>query len=211
MNKSKITGEHTIWKEFQLLMKAEKPSSSIEFLRKVGALKTLLPELDRCYGVEQNNKYHIHTVYEHCIYACDACVKYDPRIRFAALIHDIGKPDTKGENKNGTTFHKHEVVSAKLTRKIVKRFNIKHSDADFIIFLVSNHMYHYESRWKTSTVLRFIQRVGLHSGYIGRMDKFPLFQLRHADRSSRGLEPITKKQLDFEYRLEKVIRENFSK
>lgn len=201
----------SVWRELSRLLKSPKPSEGIEWLRKIGALKIILPELDNCFGVEQNSKYHKYSVYEHCIYACDACVKYDSKVRFAALIHDIGKPATKGKNSNGTTFHKHEVVSTQLARKIVKRLEMNKVDSDFTVLLVSNHMYHYDRQWKTSTVIKFIQKVGLHKKYIGRMDKFPLFQIRHADRMGRGLNPITKKQLDFEDRLEKTLREEFSK
>lgn len=195
-----------IWNEFKRLMRSKTPSVGIELLRVTGILKEVLPEMDMCYGVEQNNDYHKYTVYEHCLLACDSCVKYDPRIRFAALIHDIGKPSTKGTNENGITFHRHEVESTKLARKIVKRFKIKRTDAAFIVTLVSNHMYHYDRKWKISTVAKFMRRVGLHKGYLGRMNKFPLFQIRHADRMGRGLNPITTKQLDFENRLEEVIR-----
>ena len=202
---SRVNGAQ-IWKEFKRLMKSKTPSTGIELLRTTGILKEVLPEIDNCYGVEQNNKYHKYSVYEHSLFACDSCVKHDPRIRFAALIHDTGKPSTKGTKENGITFHRHEVASTQLARKIVKRFKIKHSDATFIISLVSNHMYQYDRKWKTSTVVKFIYRVKLHKGFIGRMDKFPLFQIRHADRMGRGLNPITKKQLDFEARLEKVIR-----
>lgn len=196
----------SLWREFKRLLRAKLPSAGIEILRKTNILKEILPELEACYWVEQNKKYHKYTVYEHCLFACDACADYDPRLRFAALIHDVGKPPTKGTNKNGITFHKHEVESTKMARRIVKRLRLKKVDGNFVVLLVSNHMYQYDRKWKDSTVVKFIRKVGLHKGFIGKMSKFPLFQLRHADRMGRSLHPITKKQLDFEKRLERTLK-----
>ena len=189
------------------MLRAETPSIGIEFLRTTGILAIILPELDACHGVDQNKKYHAYTVYEHCLKACDKCVATDVRLRFSALIHDVGKPSTKGTNTNGITFHKHEVVSTKMSKLIVSRFGLKKSDALFIVLLVANHMYQYDMVWKDSTVKRFIRRVGLTKKYTGQLDQFPLFQLRHADRRGRGLEPITDKQRDFEARLEKLLKD----
>ncbi|MCK5017465.1 MAG: HDIG domain-containing protein, partial [Candidatus Peribacteraceae bacterium] len=183
-----------IWREFKRVLRAETPSLGIEFLRSAKILKIILPELDTCFGVEQNKKYHSYTVYEHCLKACDECVATDIRLRFSALIHDVGKPNTKGTNSNGITFHKHEVVSTKMTKFIVSRLKFRKKDAQFVILLVANHMYQYDRVWKDSTVKRFIRRVGLTKNYIGCLDQFPLFQLRHADRRGRGLEPLTRKQ-----------------
>ena len=131
----KVNGQQ-FWKEFKRLMRSKTPSIGIDLLRTTGVLKEILPEVAQCYGVGQNITYHKYTVYEHILFACDSCVKHDPRIRFAALIHDVGKPATKGNNKNGITFHKHEVVSTKLAYKVVKRFKIKQSDAKFIVSLI---------------------------------------------------------------------------
>jgi len=197
-------GSH-IWREFKRVLRAEKPSIGIEFLRITGILDIILPELVNCYGVEQNQKYHKYTVYKHLLEACDACVRDNVIIRFSALVHDIGKPDTKGFGANGITFHKHEVVGTKMCRKIVQRFDLGKSDAMLLLSLVSNHMYQYDRVWKDSTVRRFIRRVGLTKEYIGRMDEFPLFQLRYADRMGRGLPPNTSKQQDFEDRLTQVL------
>jgi len=195
-----------LWREFKGVLMAEKPSIGIEFLRRTGILQIILPELNDCFGVKQNIKYHKYTVYEHCLLACDSSVD-EVRIRLAALIHDVGKPITKNTNNNGITFHKHEVASTKMCRLIVRRFGLNKKDANFITLLVSNHMYQYDRVWKDATVKKFITKVGLSKEYIGRINEFPLFQIRHADRMGRGLAPNTRKQQDFEDRIEKVLKE----
>lgn len=194
-----------IWREFKRILRAEKPSLGITFLHDTGVLKIILPELEDCYGVEQNVKYHKHTVFEHCLLACDSCDNSDVRLRFAALIHDIGKPPTKSKNETGITFHKHEVFSTRMARKVVIRFRLKKNDAAFIVGLVQNHMYQYDRAWKDSTVKKFIRRVGLDKRFLGDLQQFPLFKLRNADRMGRGLPPVTQKQKDFEERLDKML------
>jgi len=205
-NKLKHTSGKVIWKELQRLLKTQYPSIGIEFLRNTGVLQIILPELYECLGVDQNIKYHKYTVYEHCLKACDCCENNDIRLRFAALIHDIGKPPTRAMGINGATFHKHEVAGSKMSQTIVSRFNINEEDALFIIGLVSNHMYQYHRDWKDTTVKKFIRKTGITKEYLGRLEEFPLFKLRHADRRGRDLNPITQKQTDFENRIEIILK-----
>lgn len=204
-NKDKLVGNKFIWREFRRLLRADLPSLGIEFLRKVGALKIILPELNSCYGVKQNEAYHKFTVYEHCLFACNSCDREDIRIRMAALIHDVGKPMTKGRNENGITFHKHEVEGTKLAKKIMSRLGINKKDSAFIINLVKYHMYQYDRKWKDSTVKNFVKKVGVTKLYKDNLSEFPLFKLRQADRLGRGIKPITQKQLDFEERMHSLL------
>ena len=60
--------------EIMKLLGTAKPSVGFEYMRETGLLKLCLPELDLCYGVEQN-KYHVHDIYYHSLYACDAAPK----------------------------------------------------------------------------------------------------------------------------------------
>lgn len=196
-----------VWEYLKKILVAQTPSKGIDFLRDIGALKIILPELDNCYAVGQNPRYHKFTVYEHCLKTCDCCKTYDARLKLAALIHDVGKADTIGHNDKGTTFHKHEVSSTKKALRIVKYLGLDEEDANFVVSMVANHMYQYDRVWKDSTVLKFVRRVGLSKEYVGRLNEFPLFVLRQADRMGRELSPYTQKQLDFEARLEKVLLE----
>lgn len=122
------------------LLLTDHPSIGIDFLRRVGVLKKYLPELVACKDVKQNNKYHIDDVYEHCIKVCDATPAV-PSIRWAGLLHDIGKKDAFKDNNGNITFHKHEVYSTRMSRDIVSRLELDHSEE--IVSLVSFHMYHY--------------------------------------------------------------------
>lgn len=188
----------------------ENPAAAINFLRQTGALDAFLPELGRCWDVEQNPRYHIDNVFNHCIKVC-SLVEQDLILRWAGLLHDIGKYEAKNTTiKSGATFHRHEVYGERLAKKIVPRLGLDEKTSSQIIFLVRNHMYHYDRRWTDKTVWRFIKKVGINNNNIGDIGRIPLFLLRRADRASRGLNPVSSKQMDFEARLSKVYFEHLS-
>jgi len=94
----------------------------------------------------------------------DAAPAFDFRLtRLAALFHDIGKPRTRGflEGK-GTTFHMHDVVGAKMTRKRLVALKFPNEDVEKITELVRLHLrFHtYEMGWTDSAVRRYVNDAG---------------------------------------------------
>lgn len=165
--------------ELLKILEAETPSVGIEYLRKSGLLRVILPELADCYEVSQN-RYHIYDVYYHSVYSCDAAPKDSPMIRLAALLHDIGKIPTRQPGEDGDfTFYNHEVVGAKMVKRIMKRLKFSNEQVDIVNNLILNHMFHYTDEWTDGAVRRFIRKVGLDN--IGN-----LFTLRMADRKGNG-------------------------
>ncbi len=165
--------------EIMKLLGTAKPSVGFEYMRETGLLKLCLPELDLCYGVEQN-KYHVHDIYYHSLYACDAAPKDQPLIRLAALLHDIGKVRTRREGADGDyTFYNHEVIGARMVRKLMRRLRFSNSDLDTVNNLVINHMFHYTDDWSDGAVRRFMKKVGVDNIE-------DLFSLREADRVGNG-------------------------
>lgn len=82
----------------------------------------MIPELKRCYAFEQNNKYHIHTVYDHMLYVTDYCETDDFEIKLAALLHDIGKPDKYTEDDLGHGhFYGHPEKSFEIAEELLKK------------------------------------------------------------------------------------------
>lgn len=82
----------------------------------------MIPELKRCYAFEQNNKYHIHTVYDHMLYVTDNCETDDFEIKLAALLHDIGKPDKYTEDALGHGhFYGHPEKSFEIAEELLKK------------------------------------------------------------------------------------------
>jgi putative nucleotidyltransferase with HDIG domain len=99
--------------ELELLMGAPRPSRGLEILREAGLLARWLPELAACRGVPQN-RFHAYDVYFHSLYSYDVAPAEKPEVRWAALLHDIGKPGTRVERDGEGTFHGHAELGAAL-------------------------------------------------------------------------------------------------
>jgi tRNA nucleotidyltransferase (CCA-adding enzyme) len=123
---------------------SKKPSKFFKLMNRLNMLSYVLPELERCIGVKQDRRYHKYDVFTHSIYACDNADP-DINIRLAALLHDIGKPDTRKFIGDRITFHKHESVGASLTKIALTRLKYDNATIAAVSKLVQLHMYHYTS------------------------------------------------------------------
>ena len=139
---------------------AEKPSIMLEGMRQSGLLEKLLPELLRCYGVEQN-RYHELDLYYHTLRSVDE-VPWDGRtlIRWAALFHDLGKVDACANYGPDATYYGHEDISVEITRRVMKRLKFGTGDTVAVVNLVKHHMYHYADEMKDASVRRLVAKVG---------------------------------------------------
>jgi tRNA nucleotidyltransferase (CCA-adding enzyme) len=161
--------------EITKLLSADEPSTGFLLMERSGLLGLILPELERCRGVEQKG-FHRFDVLDHSLYACDGAPKESLAIRLAALFHDIGKPATKSADETGVaTFYGHEAVSAKMAEGILDRLRYPIAMRKRVVTLIREHMFHYEEEWSDAAVRRFIARVGEEF-----MDD--LFLLRMADQ-----------------------------
>jgi poly(A) polymerase/tRNA nucleotidyltransferase (CCA-adding enzyme) len=198
---SNMVSAERIRDEFVKLLQTDVPSVGIEYLRTTGLLAQFLPELAECYGVEQN-KYHSYDVYFHCVYSCDAADKDDPILRLAALLHDIGKVPTRREGDAGDNiFYNHEVVGARMTKRIMRRLKFSNDEIERTVNLVYNHMFHYTDEWTDGAVRRFMRKVGVEN-------LRDLFLLRKADRKGNGSrEGLPQPIYELEKRIQKIIEE----
>ncbi len=188
---AKVSAER-VRDEIIKLLATNLPSVGFEYMRESGLLELCLPELSACLGLEQN-RFHAYDIYYHSLYSCDAAPKEKPLVRLAALFHDIGKVTTRRGSGDGEyTFYNHEVIGARLTRRIMKRLKFSNNDIEYVNNLVINHMFHYTGDWSDGAVRRFMRKVGV--------ENIPdLFVLREADRVGNGTrtglpEPIAKLQ-----------------
>lgn len=198
---AKLVSAERIRDELLKLLEADVPSDGFDCMRRSGLLDIVLPELASTYDMEQN-KYHLHDIYHHCVYSCDAAPKQDPIMRLSALLHDIGKSPSRRLSDSGEfTFYNHEVIGSKTAKKIMKRLKFSNEQIERVANLVSNHMFHYTDEWTDGAVRRFMRKVG--------MDNLSdLFTLRIADRVGNGARsglpaPIT----ILKERIQKVIDE----
>lgn len=174
----KVSVERVRDEIMKMLEQAPKPSYGFELMRESGLLKMFFPELLEGYGVEQN-KFHAYTVYLHNLYTCDNAPADKPLIRLAALLHDVAKPHTRRDSKGRVTFYNHQVVGARMVKRILERLRFSKRDRDFIVHLVYHHMFGYTDEWTDAAVRRFIRK-------IGREFVDDLFDLRVADTIGSG-------------------------
>lgn len=204
--------------EFEKIMQTDKPSVALKALQRTGLLKVFFPELADCVGKGQNPKHHSYNVFDHLIYAVDAAcgLTEDPKVRYGALCHDLGKAPTRavkpgGDGPDDVSFHNHEVVSTRLAFAFFTRYRYPKKFMEEVIALVRQHQYKYDREWTDKAVRRFIRKVGITKADLEDLDNHPLFLLRQADRMGNELKahlPITPKQLDFQRRLTEVYEQS---
>ncbi len=184
--------------ELQKMLGAPKPSVGLEVLREAGLLELWLPELAACRGVPQN-RFHAFDVYFHSLYSCDAARPDKADVRWAALLHDIGKPDTRAERAGEGTFHGHEQLGARLADALLQRLRFPSAMRERIVHLVREHMFDYRPEWSDAAVRRFVSRVGVDS-------VADLFDLRMADALGNGTRgPDTQRLAALARRVDRVL------
>ncbi len=196
--------------EFIKIILSSKPSKYLRIMHETGLMNALIPEVSIGEGVTQNKKYHKYDVLEHCLLSCDY-TEPDLILRLAALLHDVGKPQTREELiKNGQariTFYNHEVLSSKLAKKILKRLKFDKEVVYTVGELIYNHMYNYEpNRWSDAAVRRFIKKAHITNVDLESLESLAVFLLRKADRAANGLglSEVSPRQRAFEKRIRKV-------
>ncbi len=194
----KISAER-IRDEFEKIIMSKNPASGIVMLQKFGLLKNIIPELEEGIGCEQLGE-HIYDVWEHLLHALQhaADKNWPQEIRLSALFHDIGKPrtrrfdGTKAGGKGKYTFYGHEVIGARMARKIMERLKFPKKDNDLVESLVRNHMFFSDTEQITlSAVRRIIVKVGPEHIW-------ELMQIRECDR-------VGMKKKEAPYRLRKYF------
>jgi poly(A) polymerase/tRNA nucleotidyltransferase (CCA-adding enzyme) len=154
--------------EFVKIIMSKDPMAGVGLLVQLGLNKYVVPELEEGVGCEQKGE-HIYDVFEHTLHALGhAGEKGKPlEIRLAALFHDIGKPrtrrwdGTKAGGKGKYTFYGHEVIGARMVKKIMERLRFPKETAEIVEKLVRYHMFFSDTETITlSAVRRIVQAVG---------------------------------------------------
>jgi len=147
-----------VWQELAKGMMEEKPSRMFEVLRACGALQKILPELDRLWGVPQPEQHHpeIDTgVHVMMVVDYAASQDFSLPIRFAALMHDIGKGTTPRELLPKHIGH--EQRSANLLKEVCKRLRVPNDCKELGVMTARFHgKLHQASQMRPDTLLEFL-------------------------------------------------------
>jgi len=150
-----------VWQEMEKALGERSPSRFIEVLRDCGALERILPELDRLFGVPQPEEHHpevdtgIHTL----MVLQQACrLSDDTGVRFAALMHDLGKGVTP---ESEWPHHiEHEARGADIVLDVCKRLRVPNEYRDLAERTARFHLhYHRALELKPSTVVKTLEQL----------------------------------------------------
>lgn len=169
--------------ELARILNSSQPMNALVLSWQLGILEFISPELTRGVGVEQNQA-HSYDVFEHLMrslqHAADKSWPFD--IRLAALFHDVAKPETRrwSEEKKEWSFHGHEVVGSRVTRKALENLHFPRETIEKVVKLVRWHMFFSDPEQITlSAVRRMIANVG-------EENIWDLLNLRICDRVGTG-------------------------
>lgn len=197
-DRARLVAPERVRVELEKLMTARRPSAGLELLREAGLLELWMPELARCHAVPQN-RWHAYDVYTHSLESCDHAPPGKAAVRWAALLHDIGKPGTRVERRGDGTFYGHEKVGAELADRLLERLRFPGALRAEVVHLVREHMFEYRAEWSDAAVRRWVRRVG-------EAAVADLFDLRIADMLGNGLKTGFPAQLEpLRRRIERVL------
>jgi poly(A) polymerase len=200
--------------ELVKLISAPYPRLGLRLLVDTGLAELVLPELP-ALALERDEHHRHKDVYEHTLTVLEQAIDLEPRLggdgpdfvaRFAALMHDVGKPRTRRFVDDGTvTFHHHDVVGAKMTRKRMKALRFSNDDIDAVSKLVELHLRFHgygTGEWTDSAVRRYVRDAG------DQLDR--LHVLTRADcttRNQRKADRLRRTYDDLEARIERLREE----
>lgn len=165
------------------IVQSPRPMQALYVAQKLGLLKYVIPELEEGIGCAQNQA-HSFDVFEHLMRSLQhaADKEWPLDVRLAALLHDVGKPATRvwSDEKKDWTFHGHDVVSARMAKKILNDLKFPKETVGKVSTLVRTHMFFSDPEVVTlSAVRRVIARVG-------KENINDLLNLRVCDRIGTG-------------------------
>jgi poly(A) polymerase len=159
--------------ELGKLLKTDAPRAGLQLLVDTGLAALVLPELP-ALKLEIDEHHHHKDVYEHSLIVLDQAIDLEKErnpgaapdliLRWAALLHDIGKPATKRIEPGGVvTFHHHDVVGSKLAAKRLRQLRYDNETIASVARLIELHLRFFgytEGAWTDSAVRRYVRDAG---------------------------------------------------
>jgi poly(A) polymerase len=167
----RIVSAERVRDELVKLVCAPYPRRGLTLLVETGLADHVLPELP-ALALERDEHHRHKDVYEHTLTVLEQTMGLEQRLgdgpdlvaRLAALMHDVGKPRTRRFLEDGSvTFHHHDVVGAKLTRKRMQALKFSGDETEAVSTLVELHLRFHgygDGQWTDSAVRRYVRDAG---------------------------------------------------
>lgn len=160
--------------EFNKIILSKDMENALSILEKSGVLEYIIPEWSATIAFDQKNPHHYLTVDEHIKKVVSLCDE-DLELRIAALLHDIGKPQTFTLDSEGKGhFYNHEIESAKIAERILKRMKYSTKISDNIRNLVLYHLNTFKNSGR-----KYVKKL---INEMGKDEILKLFKLMEFDR-----------------------------
>jgi len=195
----KISKER-ISSEITKILLTDNVENTFHLMEETGVLEIILPDISKMVGVTQNHPFHIWDLFTHTLKSVENIDK-NIILRWAMLLHDVGKVDTKFIDENDIDrFHGHAKKSAEIADKVLTELKFDNSTKNVIIELVEQHdnLILPESKY----VRRAIARLNI--------DLDLLLQVQTADTLAQNPAAI-KDKLDSINRIKKIMKEEGEK
>jgi tRNA nucleotidyltransferase/poly(A) polymerase len=176
----KVAVERVFTELTKLLCGAE-PQRGLGLLAGTGLLDLWMPELRPMLGCGQN-RHHRHDVWTHTLEAV-GYAPADPGLRWAALLHDAGKPETRTVAEGEAHFYGHEARSLERAAAILGRLKASLALQQDVLALIRHHGTHPAEAWSDAACRRFLRKLA-EDGLA--LDRWAAFRL--ADQRAKGLE-----------------------
>ena len=160
----RVVSAERIAQELRKMLVHPSRARAMGLMMDVGLIGEILPPLDRAKGLFQGKPVQPQgDLWDHTLLVLDLLPE-DPSfpLAFAALLHDVGKPDTKGLRNGKTSFHNHEQVGRTIAERLSRSLKLANAERERIAWLVEYHQYLGEAtRLRESKLKRILAEPGI--------------------------------------------------
>ena len=204
-----IVSAERVRDELVKLVCAPHPRRGLTLMVQTGLADHVLPELP-ALALERDEHHRHKDVYEHTLTVLEQTIDLEHQLgggpdfvsRFAALMHDVGKPRTRRFVGDGTvTFHHHDVVGAKITRRRMKELRFSNDQIDAVSKLVELHLRFHgygSGEWTDAAVRRYVRDAG------DQLER--LHVLTRADSTTRNRKKAVRLRRAYDHLEERIAR-----
>ncbi len=176
-----------IAQELTAALVSPRPDVGVRLATDLGLMEFCIPEVLPMRGVSQRPLHH-KDVFEHTLGVLRN-IPSDPLLRWAALLHDIAKPQTKGVHDGQVHFFGHEEQGARIARRILRSLHFDNRFMERIFKLIQMHLRvnSYDSEWTDSAVRRLVREAGEELDALVKLSRADVTSYRTERREAAAL------------------------